>query len=68
MIFYDFALFNFLKNSIISKRKDFTIVYEDENILIVNKPINLLVHLGEDLQEDDLSKQVLNYLIEKHSL
>ena len=52
------------ENSIISKRKDFTIVYEDENILIVNKPVNLLVHLGEDLQEDDLSKQVLNYLIE----
>jgi len=53
------------KNIKISHKKEFDILYEDANILIVNKPIHLLVHDGENISEDTLSRQVLNYLIEK---
>ena len=44
---------------------EFDVVYEDENILIVNKPAGLLVH--EDINEDmnTLSNQVLTYLYQK---
>ncbi len=38
------------------------IVYEDENILICNKPSGLLVHKGSDDKEITLSDVVLNYL------
>ena len=38
------------------------IVYEDENILIVNKPRGLLVHGDSDEQRLTLANEVLNYL------
>ena len=38
------------------------IVYEDENILIVNKPRGLLVHGDEGEKKLTLSNQVVNYL------
>ena len=57
------------KNIEISTNKDFIVIYEDDNILVVNKKNNLLVHDGDDkLKNDDtLTKQVLNYLIENKS-
>lgn len=44
---------------------DFQVIYEDENILVVNKPAGLLVH--EDINEsiNTLSNQVLTYLYQK---
>lgn len=53
------------KNIETSSSIDFKVIYEDDNILVVNKPTNLLVHDGDDkLKNDDtLTKQVLNYLI-----
>ena len=53
----------------VSKKKSFEVIYEDNNILVVNKPSNLLVHDGDGkLKNDDtLTKQVLNYLIENGS-
>lgn len=53
------------KNVETSSSMDFQVIYEDDNILVVNKPTNLLVHDGDDkLKNDDtLTKQVLNYLI-----
>ena len=53
----------------VSNKQDFSVIYEDENILVVNKPANLLVHDGDDkLKNDDtLTKQVLNYLIKTNS-
>ena len=44
---------------------EFSVLYEDENILIVGKPAGLLVH--EDINEDlnTLSHQVLTYLYKK---
>ena len=49
-----------------SKRRDFTVIYEDENVLIVNKKDGLLVNESyKDSNEETLTKQVLSYLIEK---
>lgn len=57
------------KSLSVSSKCDFTVIYEDENILVVNKPSNLLVHDGDGkLKNDDtLTKQVLNYLIKNNS-
>ncbi len=57
------------KNVETSSSMDFKVIYEDDNILVVNKPTNLLVHDGDDkLKNDDtLTKQVLNYLISTNS-
>ena len=57
------------KNVETSEKMEFKIIYEDENILVVNKPTNLLVHDGDDkLKNDDtLTKQVLNYLIKTNA-
>ena len=38
------------------------IIYEDENILIVNKPKRLLIHGDEKEKRVTLSNQVLSYL------
>ncbi len=50
-----------------SKKRNFQVIYEDDNVLIVNKEAKLLVHDGEDGNEDTLTKQVLDYLIENKS-
>jgi 23S rRNA pseudouridine955/2504/2580 synthase len=52
---------NLCKTSIFSHK----IIYEDENILIVNKPKNLLVHGDEKDKKHTLSNDVLNYLYQK---
>ena len=59
----------FRKKDIKVNKKQFDVIYEDDNILIVNKPTNLLVHDGDGkLKNDDtLTKQVLNYLINNNS-
>lgn len=44
---------------------DFDVIYEDEKILIVNKPAGLLVHEDENESMNTLSNQVLNYLYQK---
>ncbi len=44
---------------------DFDVVYEDENILIVNKPIGLLIHEDQNEEYNTLSHQVLTYLHQK---
>lgn len=41
------------------------IVYEDENIIIINKPAGLLVHGDEKEKRITLSNQVLSYLCQK---
>ncbi|MBR0301998.1 MAG: RluA family pseudouridine synthase [Bacilli bacterium] len=38
------------------------IIYEDENILVINKPRGLLVHGDKDEQRVTLANEVLNYL------
>lgn len=44
---------------------EFTVLYEDENILVVNKPIDLLVHEDSKESVNTLSNQVLCYLANK---
>ena len=46
-------------------KADFTILYEDENILVVDKPKGLLVHGDEGEKRITLQNMVLNYLKEK---
>ncbi len=52
------------KDVLVSKNQTFKVIYEDQNVLIVNKPIHLLVHEGNQKNEDNLTKQVLYYLIQ----
>lgn len=46
-------------------KADFPILYEDENILVVNKPKGLLVHGDEGEKRITLQNMVLNYLKDK---
>lgn len=44
----------------------FTVVYEDENLLLVNKPKGVLSHPDQKGQKDTLVQQILYYLYEKN--
>lgn len=46
-------------------KKQFNVVYEDENILIVEKPYGLLTHGDKKEKKNHLTNQVISYLIEK---
>lgn len=42
------------------------IIYEDKNILVVNKPTGILIHGDENEKRITLSNKVLSYLYNKH--
>lgn len=44
----------------------YEIIYEDENILIINKPRGILVHGDKNEKRNTLSNEVLNYLYFKN--
>ncbi len=46
-------------------KKDFFVVYEDDNILIVDKPSGLLVHSDDSNSRNTLINQIKSYLFEK---
>lgn len=46
-------------------KRQFTIAYEDDNILVAVKPFGLLVHGDKSEKKDTLANQVVDYLIEK---
>lgn len=46
-------------------RKSFRIAYEDENILIAEKPFGLLTHGDEHEKKNHLTNQVISYLIDR---
>jgi len=46
-----------------STTKPIDIIYEDENILIVNKPIGLLTHQEKKDDEDTLIQRAISYLV-----
>ena len=48
-------------------KRQFTIIYEDDNILLVNKPYGLLTHGDSKEKKNHLANQVLDYLIETGS-
>ena len=45
-------------------KRTFGIIYEDENVLMVNKPFGLLTHGDSREKKDHLANQVKDYLIE----
>ncbi len=47
-----------------SAKRQFSICYEDENILAAGKPFGLLVHGDSAEKKDTLANQVVDYLIE----
>lgn len=46
-------------------KKQFSVIYEDENILAVDKPFGLLTHGDKTEKKNHLANQVVDYLIEK---
>ena len=48
-------------------KRQFTVCYEDEHIIVVNKPFGLLVHGDSTEKKDTLANQVVDYLIEQGS-
>ncbi|MGI6205902.1 MAG: RluA family pseudouridine synthase [Anaerovoracaceae bacterium] len=46
-------------------KRTFGIIYEDDNILVVNKPAGLLIHGNAAEKRDTLVNQVTDYLIKK---
>lgn len=47
-----------------SAKKQFSLIFEDEDIIIVNKPFGLLVHGDASEKKNTLTNQVTDYLIE----
>ena len=45
-------------------KRQFRIVYEDDDVIIVSKPFGLLVHGDKSEKKDTLANQVTDYLIE----
>ena len=45
---------------------DVDVAYEDENILIANKPFGMVVHEDESGDKDTLINRIISYLIEKN--
>lgn len=56
------------EKDILSLKREFKVLYEDQNILVVNKPVGLLVHGDANESVNTLSNQVLSYLKEKGEL
>ncbi len=44
---------------------ELNIVYEDENILLIDKPVGLVVHEDNDNEQDTLINRILSYLYKK---
>lgn len=49
---------------VIKSKKQFTVAYEDKNILVVEKPFGLLTHGDATEKKNHLANQVISYLIE----
>lgn len=45
-------------------KRQFSVIYEDENLIIVTKPFGLLVHGDKSEKKETLANQVVDYLIE----
>ncbi|MCF0151483.1 MAG: RluA family pseudouridine synthase [Firmicutes bacterium] len=59
----DLAQFTEKKRHHTAKRQ-FTVLYEDDNLIIVSKPFGLLVHGDKSEKKETLANQVTDYLIE----
>lgn len=54
------------KNDFLLTNKSIDVVYEDKNILLVNKPVGLVVHEDETNNVDTLINRIKNYLVKKN--
>ena len=62
----DETIDKFIENKTIKKAsRDFEIVYEDENIILANKPQRLIVHPDKEHKTNTLNDQLIYYLSEK---
>ncbi|MGN1317909.1 MAG: RluA family pseudouridine synthase [Lachnospirales bacterium] len=62
----DETLGNFMAEKTVKEQNlDFKIVYEDENILICNKPKGLICHPDKNNRDNTLNDQLLYYLYKK---
>lgn len=52
-------------DSVVATKMELNIVYEDEYLLVINKPQGLVVHPGAGHRDDTLVNGLLNYLGEK---
>ena len=52
------------KKEVRRAKRQFRLIYEDDNIIIVSKPFGLLVHGDKSEKKDTLANQVVDYLIE----
>lgn len=50
---------------VIRVKRQFKIAYEDENIIVVEKPFGLLTHGDKTEKKNHLANQVIDYLVEK---
>ena len=48
-------------------KKQFSVAYEDDNILVAEKPFGLLTHGDQTEKKNHLANQVVDYLIEQGS-
>lgn len=53
------------EKTIYNVKRNFDIVYEDKNLILVNKPQGLLVHEDHKEQENTLVNQVIKYLYDQ---
>ena len=51
------------KDERVKAKRQFGLVFEDDNIIIVSKPFGLLVHGDKTEKKDTLANQVIDYLI-----
>lgn len=61
----DDTINKFQEAKVIEKQASIDVVYEDENILILNKPVGLLSHSANKKDEDTMISRALYYLVEK---
>ena len=52
------------KKEVRKAKRQFQLIYEDDNIIIVGKPFGLLMHGDKTEKKDTLANQVTDYLIE----
>lgn len=55
------------KKRVHTAKRQFTVCYEDDNVIVVNKPFGLLVHGDKTEKKDTLANQVTDYLIQQGS-
>ena len=63
----EFAKLTKKKSRVSHAKKQFKVVYEDDNVLICEKPYGLLTHGDKTEKKNHLANQVIDYLIETGS-